>query len=624
MKKIRINYFNNKLDFHNISSNKYTLIDKLWIELRENYTDWVVNFEINTSVNGESILKSLKWRGMSTWWLNQLTTKDVEHNNQWVNRIMILYLCRDFDCRIHTDDKILISCLKKNQSKLKTNTVNGLNVFYSKSSFSHILLSTRVIKIFHSIFRCLKISTSLIGMRKLQDNLIKQTRPTVWFRSGYPGNWITNKSGEFMDRHIRGAPLLDVKFNQITGYLPSVILYENDLSKGGQLSLWKELRSLSKKSGRTVVYPEAYLSLIDYIEIYYDTFLEYLKFNKWKKSPVFIKLFHINNLDLSDILIDTWESSYFSSMQYNKLVGLSIVRFLEAYKEKVTIVSYEEFLPHIRYAYFKSKDIHNGNIFIALQHAHNCKNKMPFYYHFKETNYGVNNKSLNMPTPDYYLAQGVQYKRLLDNFYDKNRSKVIGCLKYDNFVNIQRKKVRIRREIINKYNIKNKNIILLSPSVNDIESILHIVSLLKNDPSTVLLLTAHPAVDINKMKSLHNAICPELNIRFITEEKTEELYTVASIVVCGYSTVAIEAAFFGIQPVRALLPGVFPLFETDDLVPCFYSPEQFNSWYKDFDNHNIEKDKLKLMAERCFYKIDGMSGDRLWNFISNRKDTYEN
>ena len=31
------------------------------------------------------------------------------------------------------------------------------------------------------------------------------------------------------------------------------------------------------------------------------------------------------------------------------------------------IVTYEEFLPHIRYAYFKSKDLPKGNIFIALQ-----------------------------------------------------------------------------------------------------------------------------------------------------------------------------------------------------------------------------------------------------------------
>ena len=605
MDKITINYYDNKLNFHNVAPSEFASIKRLWIDVREDYTDWVANFKVDSVINGENISEALEWKGMTTWWLNQITTKDVETNNAWINRIMVLYLCREFNCEIYTNDKILIDSLDKNSKQL-----HSYVIYRSRFFKDRFVWGIRLVKLFYSIWRCVKIALLLIGMKKFQEDLIKKSKPTVWFRSYYPANWIVSQDGKFEDRHLRSAPLLDVEFKHTAGYLTSVIWYKNTRL----ISLWKELRLLSNKSKRTVVYTEVYLSLIDYVEVYYSTFREYLKFSRLKKNPLFVKFFYINNLDLSDILLDMWNDSYFSRMQNNKLISLSIVRFSEKYNNDKVIVTYEELFPPIRYAYFKSKDLHKGNIFVTLQHAYNCKSKMMVYYRFKELNW--DNINLRLPAPDYYLTQGSQYKSLLESFYDKNKIKVIGCLKYDNFINLQRKAVEIKKRIIHKYKLENKRVILLAPSVNDIDSIFRIVSSLKNHSNVEILLSPHPAIDINKMKDSNNSICPELKIKFVTEEKTEELLTIASIVVCGYSSVALEAAFFGVQSVRALPLGEVPLFDDDDLIPCLYSSEDFINWYQNFTDLHVNSDKLRLLSEKYFYKIDGKSSSRLWGFVS--------
>lgn len=610
MDKIKIDYYDNNLNLHNIPSNKHRLIPRLWASVRHDYSYWVANFKLKTLINDKSIEEGLRWKGMSSWWLNQLTTKDVEVNNAWINRIMILYLCREFSCEIYTNDKILIKSLGKNSKNL-----NSYCVYRSSFFKGYFVGCIHVIQILFSIFKCIKFSFLLMGMKKIQENLILKTNPSVWFRSAYPANWIARKDGGVEDRHLKGAPLLDQEFGQTSGYLTSLITYK----KTSLVSLWKEVRFLSTKSKRTVIFTEVYLKLTDYIEVYYSTFVEYLKFSKWKKNSIFLNLFYIDNLDMSGILIDLWKESYFSRMQNNKLISLSIVRFAENFNNDKLIVTYEEFLPHTRYAYSNSKEPNKVNTYIALQHAYNCKSKMHFYFQSNELN--CDDENLRLPAPDYYLIQGPQFKSLLESFYDKDKIRVIGCLKYDNFSNIESNAFEIKKRIVDKYHLENKRVILLAPSVNDIDSILNIVSSLKNHSNVEILLSPHPATDINKMKDSNNSICPELKIRFVTEEKTEELLTVASIVICGYSSVVLEASFFGVQPIRALPLGGIPLFDDDNLIPCFYSSEDFIDWYKNFTDTDLNRHQLRLLPEKYFYKIDGQSSVRLWDSILKIKKT---
>jgi predicted nucleic acid-binding protein len=131
--KITINYYDNKLNFHNVAPSEYASIKRLWIDVREDYTDWVANFKVDSAINGENISEALEWKGMTTWWLNQITTKDVEINNAWINRIMVLYLCREFNCEIYTNDKILIDSLDKNSKQLHSYVIYRSRFFKDRA-----------------------------------------------------------------------------------------------------------------------------------------------------------------------------------------------------------------------------------------------------------------------------------------------------------------------------------------------------------------------------------------------------------------------------------------------------------------------------------------------------------
>mgnify|MGYP000990443155 CR=1 FL=1 len=49
---------------------------------------------------------------------------------------------------------------------------------------------------------------------------------------------------------------------------------------------------------------------------------------------------------------------------------------------------------------------------------------------------------------------------------------------------------------------------------------------------------------------------------------------------CGSGTIAIEAAYFGVQAVRVATIGTFPLFDNEVLIPSFNNSTSFNNWYK--------------------------------------------
>ena len=137
MNKVRVDYFNNKLSFQNIPDEENESIKLIWIKLREDYTDWVANFGVNGTVKNKSVLESLEWKGMSTWWFNPLSAKDFEYG-KCLNQLMVLYLIKKYEknIEIYLDDKVL----------LKTISINFPNVFVDlnivnkdKSNYNTIL-----------------------------------------------------------------------------------------------------------------------------------------------------------------------------------------------------------------------------------------------------------------------------------------------------------------------------------------------------------------------------------------------------------------------------------------------------------------------------------------------------
>ena len=105
-----------------------------------------------------------------------------------------------------------------------------------------------------------------------------------------------------------------------------------------------------------------------------------------------------------------------------------------------------------------------------------------------------------MPTPDYFLVQGEKYKSILEKFYNSERIRLLGSLKYDNLNDLIYNRNYIRKKIETLYNPSKKNLILLTPSINDYKDILTMISGLENDEKNLLILKPHPATDLEYIK----------------------------------------------------------------------------------------------------------------------------
>ena len=627
---MKLIYTNNSITIKKINHIAPKAIYNLWNLVRDDVHEWVSDFRLNKPINNKRITEIFQWKGMSTWWMNSLSMKDSEQNNRWIHRIMVLYICKEYFDKIEiiTDDKTLVTSIKINFPRIKVLFVNNTNQTIKKYIKYNLPTLKRLLMLIFSLFKHIEIALLLFGMRKQQLNRIRNIQPTVWFRSSYPANWIKNGQGEWIDCHIKNAPLLDKKYKQTAGYLIYILKYVKDKDVGF-LELWKKLRELKDKADRVVIFPEAHLRSYDILECYYSTFIEHQNFVKLKKYCLFKKMFIINSIDMSNILLEEWENNYYYEMQYNKLHSLSLVRFLKDIKRPQTIVTYGEFFVQSRYSYFGAKKLNTGNKFVALQHAMHSKNMMFTYFTKNEVNidaFVTNNNYL--PVPDYFLVQGEQYKSLLETFYSNERTHLIGSLKIDELNDLLKKSRLIREKLINDYDLIDKTVILLAPSINDYKNILFIISKIKNQKNIEILLRPHPVMNIEEIKLIHKKLCPDLTIKYITNETTYNLLTVASLVICSYSTIAIEAAIFGVRSVRTLPLGSFPLFEEESVIPSFRTPNQFLEWFrKQSWNEEIQlnnRQKLRTMVNRYFYKIDGKSADRLWEFLIENPDLPHN
>ena len=99
---IRIKYINNQL---NLSALSELISDSemhsIWIMLREDCWDWSADFK-DTMHDGKYIPEHFMWNGMSTWWLSPLVMKDTDISTVWLNRLMVLYICKNFH-NIHSE-----------------------------------------------------------------------------------------------------------------------------------------------------------------------------------------------------------------------------------------------------------------------------------------------------------------------------------------------------------------------------------------------------------------------------------------------------------------------------------------------------------------------------------------
>ena len=622
--KINIEYLNNVLLLEDVPLNEQRKIRKLWDTLRDDYADWVAAVRLKDFGLGKSLVELLEWKGMSTWWLSPLVSKSVGINERWMNRLMILYLCQEDSnaIKIKTDDKILISAIKSNfenqNIEIMKSKVNGLGSYvkYRWGGLANLL------RYIISILQCFERWLVLRGMAKKQTSQLSLLDHSIWFQTQYPANWIKTEKGVWQDRHLTDAPLEDTKHKKSSNYLVYLLLYGKD--KGlGVFQLWKNVRSLEKNANRKVAFPEAHLQIREIIGVYLSTFVEWLKIRKWQRSSLFRDLFQLKGLDVSEILISEWKTGYWGLIQYCKLHGLATMRFMNVLSHQPTVVNYSEFYVETRTDYHLRSLTDYGALYYAVQHTQLSRNTGEAYNRQSEFSQNGSLNSIHYcPAPDYYLAHGEQYAKILSEFYPKKNISIIGSLKIKQHLD---KIVDSNDEnnffLLKKLGVFNdKHTILIAASSEDTEDICRMLNKWYPKKSINIIFTSHPSSNLGDVKIMIKRYLAHLHVRFESTLSTLKVMTCVDLVISGFSNIVYESALYMIPSVRLVPLGSFYPREGDHRVPEFYDGESFNKWFNRYDWYTMgkhQKNELTQMAYEYYYHPDGKASERLWKILKN-------
>jgi hypothetical protein len=391
----------------------------------------------------------------------------------------------------------------------------------------------------------------------------------------------------------------------------------NDIKNFSKYS--KEVKEKLNSLKRQFVLLNNYTSFSTINEVYFSLFSSWRMFRKEARKLSFQKNFDINNCPCADILIPEIEKSFLGEIQWSLIYGLSFQNWIQKEKIQAPVITYGETLSPMRPVYYFSKLANPSILFLSIQHSTTSRNKMGLYHRKKEFMSAINHELVDfMLLPDYYLVQGDQFREISKEFYPSDRTAIIGCLKYDNIILQKGKPVMNKKmEIDDQYISKAEKVILIAPSVNDAASL---IQLFRNPIFTNwrIILRPHPANDIDKIREMVVQANTFVPIEVITDLSTADLFSIASLVVCGYSASCYEALIQSISAVQYMNLQSIPLMEPDPKIPFFTSREDFWEWFTKFDNAELNSDILKIadnITQKYFHKMDGCSSLRLWEFV---------
>ena len=157
-----------------------------------------------------------------------------------------------------------------------------------------------------------------------------------------------------------------------------------------------------------------------------------------------------------------------------------------------------------------------------------------------------NENPLGNPIPDTTLVFGDYYKQLLINkgAYPASKIQVSGNLSLYNIDDI--KKIVTRKNLLKKYNLDDKKIILLALSNRltltktnpDVILLEHVHNCLKNQ-DCIVLIRPHPGDEITEKIFRHH--CPSSNFKLSLGNSLFEDIIISDIIIVMWSTVGIEA-----------------------------------------------------------------------------------
>jgi|MDTC01.1.fsa_nt_gb hypothetical protein len=530
---------------------------KNWDKTLKLYVDWVANSDLRKYFSDE-----IKINNFSLWWATNITAKDNMINNKWY------YDLKD--------------CLFENK-KIKS----------SKFKF-YLIFFARLLKNF--ITHCVWYSVIKI----LSFSRYKKIRRKNCFHT-FDVNFL-KKGDSFIDRCYGNAPFSNYKNDNF--FLITTIKKRNFFS------------NFFKKKSIPCVNAAEYLSVFDVFNIYYKILISFFKLKIFLNKNK--KIFFIKNVDCRNVLEPFLLMSFTGDIQYSIFNGLSVRNFLKCNKEVKLFISYGEFNPGFRSLHFFVKDLVNPPKHIAIQHGHANQN-LGFFFHKKKefTKNQLLRGSYYSPSPDFYLTQGNQYNKILNNYFP-NETKIIGCLKYDIYNFQKKKKNTILKKIKFKKGVKNKKIILLCPSIGDELVILDYLRQSVNF-NFRFILSPHPVFKEKIIRKYLYELKDKCYLEVYNDVSTIDLLSIADLVICGFSTIAYEALFFGVQSIRIINSDNPHFFDLRDNLPVADSP---NSLKKILNTGSFLKTKataVKKLKRNYFYKLDNKAYLRFWNFIKEQK-----
>jgi hypothetical protein len=543
-----------------------------WSRTRELFTDWSAGCSRSDSEVSRALM-DIKWRGLSFWWMTNLVIKDSSVNFDWF-------------VKIHR-------------------RISGLP---DGSGFRAVRRP--------GVLRLLRLCLAdLLRWSLMRASFRAAGVPNVnvWFLS-IVYNLVRDDAGKVYDRNFSDTPHQDAKHGARAGYL---VWFMSALPRFDRILSWRRTaREMLHDTGRDCVVVDRYLSFTDVLACHWAAARALGKIRKWRRSDEARALAHIDGYDCSDILYDELEASFLGSVQQTMQFASALAGFFAKARSRSVVVTYGEILGPMRAIYHQAAQVEFPPTFIAVQHAMLCENKLGAYHRRTEfAHAGEPTGTKFSPAPGMFLVQGPQYRKILERFFPEDAIRTIGSLKYDKWADRIRVKQQTRHEIRERLGVGARRLLVIAPSVNDDKEICRILAGVYGLNGWMMVALPHPVVGRESLKKSLQEFGLADDVQVPQELTMPELIAAADLVLCGISTVAIEAAAFHVPSVRAIEDDVFPQFPSDSMIPCFSDPCAFRAWllgdFKVLTQTRTPADYNRIV-DNYFHALDGGAATRLW------------
>jgi hypothetical protein len=538
-----------------------------WDQTRELYTSWAADW-----ADGSGIKNALQWRGFPLWWSTNLVAKDAEVDFGWYQ------------------------ALHERLCGLPSKQVA------SRSHFS----------VYAGIFKSLLKEVGKWLLLKLLPKTPVPIGDRVWFHS-LEYNFINAREG-FCDRMYAQTPLEDSKHSFTSAFIVRLNFKAVDFFH--PLRWRKKVSGLAQKLQREVVILDRHLQLGDIYQAHVSLIVNYFRFTKIA-SKLKQHGLRIGHAEFGDILVSEMQKSFTGMLPWSLTYSAMFERWLQGGGDKA-LVTYGETLAPMRAVYSFTKKNSCNHRWISIQHSTVYKNKLGFYHRHSEFHSlsPEDGRSIS-PMPDYYFVHGAQFADILTDFYPSERIRIVGCLKFDGLYRLYGQAHAMHRRGA------SERIILLAPSVGDVEYILKIFTGLEAILGWRVILSKHPAVSQGRIDELIRRNSIKLKIGFDATKSTTQLMETVDLVVCGNSSIALESYFVGVPSVRVLSPQLPPLIEDELGIKQVTTQQEFLQFIAALElsaePYGITNEVANTL-HRYFYKFDGQASYRFWSELAKLDD----